>query len=140
MRELGMQPCQPRPWRHSLTDADPAAGPIPDLLSRDFTARRPGEKLVGDVTYIPTWEGWVDLATVIDCHTKAVIGWAMDDNYKTALVERAIRMAARNYDLPPARGIPLRPRQQLYCTAVRPGAEVTRHPTIRRAHRNLLRQ
>jgi transposase InsO family protein len=35
----------------------------------------------GDITYIPTWEGWLCLATVIDCHTKAVIGYAMDDNY-----------------------------------------------------------
>jgi len=52
-------------------------------------------------TYIPTWQGWVYLATVIDCHTKAVIGWAMDDNYKTPLIEKAIRMAARNYDLAP---------------------------------------
>lgn len=38
MRQLGLVPCQPRPWRHSLTEADPAAGPIPDLVSRDFTA------------------------------------------------------------------------------------------------------
>ena len=50
-------------------------------------------------TYIPTWQGWVYLATVIDCHTKAVIGWAMDDNYKTPLIEQAIRMAARNYTI-----------------------------------------
>ena len=52
--------------------------------------------MVGDITYIETWEGWVFLATVIDCHTKAVIGWAMDDNYKTPLIEQAIEMAARN--------------------------------------------
>lgn len=51
-------------------------------------------------TYIPTWEGWVYLATVIDCHTKAVIGWAMDDNYQTPLIEKAMRMAARNYPIP----------------------------------------
>jgi transposase InsO family protein len=100
MRELGLTPCQPRPWRQGLTEADPAAGPIPDLVARDFTAERPGEKMVGDITYIPTWQGWVYLATVIDCHTKAIIGWAMDDNYKTPLIESAIRMAARNYQLP----------------------------------------
>jgi transposase InsO family protein len=82
-----------------LTEADSAAGPIPDLVNRDFTADAPGKKMVGDITYIPTWEGWVYLATVIDCHTKAVIGWAMDDNYKTPLIEKAIRMAARNYHL-----------------------------------------
>lgn len=101
MRELGLVPCQPRPWRHSLTDADPAAAPIPDLVNRDFTADRPGEKMVGDITYVPTWEGWVYLATVIDCCSKKVLGYAMDDNYKTPLIEAAIRMAARNYDLPP---------------------------------------
>lgn len=101
MRDLGLVPCQPRPSRNGLTEADPAAGPIPDLVNRDFTAAAPGEKMVGDITYIPTWEGWVYLATVIDCHTKAVIGWAMDDNYKTPLIEKAIRMAARNYHLAP---------------------------------------
>lgn len=101
MRDLGLVPRQPRPARRGLTEADPAAGPIHDLVGRDFTAAAPGEKMVGDITYIPTWEGWVYLATVIDCHTKAVIGWAMDDNYKTPLIEKAILMAARNYDLAP---------------------------------------
>ena len=101
MRELGLVPCQPRPWRHSLTAADPAAGAIPDLVDRDFTAVTPGEKMVGDITYIPTWEGWLFLATVIDCHTKAVIGWAMDDHYRTPLIGAAIRMAARNHNLKP---------------------------------------
>lgn len=101
MRELRLVPCQPRPWRHSLTDQDPAAGPTPDLLARDFTADAPGTKMVGDITYIPTWQGWVFLATVIDCHTKAVIGWAMDDNYKTPLISAAIAMAVRNHNIPP---------------------------------------
>jgi len=101
MRELGLVACQPRPWRHSLTEADAAPAPIPDLVRRDFTAEAPGRKMVGDITYIPTWEGWVYLATVIDCHTKAVVGWAVDDNYKTGLISSAIRMAARNHGLSP---------------------------------------
>ena len=100
MRELGLEPCQPKPWRHSLTEQDGQAGPIPDLVSRDFTAGKPGEKMVGDITYIPTWEGWVYLATVIDCATRKIVGWAMDDNYKTPLITSAIQMAARNVDLP----------------------------------------
>jgi putative transposase len=99
MREMGLEPCQPRPWRHCLTEPDGQAGPIPDLVNRDFAADAPGHKMVGDITHIPTWEGWVFLATVIDCHTKAVIGWAMDDNYKTPLIEAAIEMAARNHQL-----------------------------------------
>ena len=100
MRELGLQPCQPRPWRHSLTEQDGQAGPIPDLVRRDFTAGRPSEKMVGDITYIWTWEGWLYLATVIDRATRKITGWAMDDNYKTPLITEAIRMAARNLDLP----------------------------------------
>ena len=49
MRQLGLVPCQPRPWRHSLTEQGPA-GPIPDLVNRDFSAEKPGEKMVGDIT------------------------------------------------------------------------------------------
>jgi putative transposase len=100
MRELGLEPCQPKPWRRSLTGQDGGAGPIPDLVNRDFTAAVPGQKMVGDITYIDTWEGWVYLATVIDCATRKIVGWAMDDNYKTPLISSAIRMAARNLDLP----------------------------------------
>ena len=100
MRDLGLVPCQPKPWRHSLTEQDGQAGPIPDLVNRDFTADKPGQKMVGDITYIDTWEGWVYLATVIDCATRKIVGWAMDDNYKTPLISRAIQMAARNLDMP----------------------------------------
>jgi putative transposase len=100
MRELGLEPCQPRPWRRSLTEQDGQAGPVPDLVNRDFTAGRPGAKMVGGITCIWTWEGWLYLATVIDCATRKIAGWAMDDNYKTPLIIDAIRMAARNLDLP----------------------------------------
>ena len=51
MRDLGLVPCQPRPWRHNLTQPDPGAGPSPDLVHRDFTAGAPGQKMVGDITY-----------------------------------------------------------------------------------------
>jgi putative transposase len=100
MRELGLEPCQPKPWRRSLTEQDGQAGPIPDLVNRDFTANEPGAKMVGDITYIWTWQGWLYLATVIDCATRKIVGWAMDDNYKTPLIIDAIRMAARNVNLP----------------------------------------
>ncbi len=99
MRELGLVACQPRPWRPSTT-VQGQAGPIPDLVRRDFSAETPGAKIVGDITYIPTWEGWLYLATAIDCATRKVIGWAMGDNYKTPLITAAIEMAARNIDLP----------------------------------------
>jgi transposase InsO family protein len=99
MRELDLVACQPRPWRPATTQQG-HTGPIPDLVNRDFTADAPGRKMVGDITYIPTWEGWVYLATVIDCATRKVAGWAMDDNYRTPLITSAIEMAARNLDLP----------------------------------------
>jgi putative transposase len=99
MRELGLVACQPRPWR-PCTTRQGTAGPIPDLVNRDFTAQIPGQKMVGDITYIPTWEGWVYLASVIDCASRKVIGWAMGDHYRTPLITKAIRMAARNLSLP----------------------------------------
>jgi putative transposase len=93
MREQGLTPAQVRAFRPVTTVQDAFRG-IPDLVGRDFTAERPGTKLVGDITYIPTWEGFLYLATVIDCHSKAVIGWAMADHYRTELIKDAIRMAA----------------------------------------------
>lgn len=100
MRELGLVSCQPRPYRPTTTTpGDP--GPIPDLVNRDFTAEAPGEKLVSDITYIPTAEGWLYLATVIDCYTKACIGYAMADHLRPELVIDALHMAARNYALAP---------------------------------------
>lgn len=99
MRDLHLVACQPRPWRPTTTRQG-QTGPIPDLVNRDFSADVPGQKMVGDITYIPTWRGWLYLATVIDCATKKVIGYAMDDNYRTPLITAAIEMAARNVDLP----------------------------------------
>jgi putative transposase len=96
MRELDLVPCQPRPWRPVTTEGDGGHQGIPDLVARDFTAERPGTKLVGDITYIPTWEGFLYLATVIDCHSKMVVGWAMADHYKTSLITAAIDSAIGN--------------------------------------------
>jgi transposase InsO family protein len=50
------------PGRCSLTEQDGLAGPIPDLVNRDFAAEKPGEKMVGDITYIETWQGWLYLS------------------------------------------------------------------------------
>jgi transposase InsO family protein len=98
MRELGLVACQPRPYKIT-TIPDPQPAPLPDLVRRDFTADTPGTKLVGDITYIPTWQGWLYLATVIDCFNREVIGYAMADHLRTSLVADAVTMAARNHDL-----------------------------------------
>jgi transposase InsO family protein len=98
MRELGLVACQPRPFRPATTITDDLTRTA-DLVARDFTAGAPGTKLVGDITYIPTWQGWLYLATVIDCHSKAVVGWSMADHMKASLVTDAITMAAGNIEL-----------------------------------------
>jgi putative transposase len=98
MRELGLVACQPRPWRTTTVQGNEQTT-TPDLLGRDFTADAPGRKLVGDITYIPTWAGWLYLATVIDCFNKEVIGYAMADHMRTSLVADALGMAARNHRL-----------------------------------------
>ena len=100
MRAEGLVACQPRPYR-ATTLPDGAAASTADLLARDFTADAPGVKLVGDLTYIPTWQGWLYLATVIDCHTKAVVGWSMAAHMHASLVTDAIGMAAGNIQLHP---------------------------------------
>jgi transposase InsO family protein len=94
MRGLGLVPCQPRAWRPVTTIAGDA-GDLPDLLRRDFTADAPATKLVSDITYIRTWEGWLYLATVLDCFSKKVVGYAMAEHMRTELVADALRMAAR---------------------------------------------
>ncbi|WP_128111902.1 IS3 family transposase, partial [Mycolicibacterium brumae] len=100
MVELGLVACQPRPFRPVTTIAGDA-GDLPDRVARDFTATAPGLKLVGDITYIRTWEGWLYLATVLDCFSKKVLGYAMADHMRTELVADALRMAARNTEFTP---------------------------------------
>jgi putative transposase len=98
MRELGLIACQPRPWRTTTVQGGEQTT-TPDLVGRDFIAEAPGCKLVGDITYIPTWAGWLYLATVIDCFNREVIGYAMADHLRTSLVADALGMAARNHTL-----------------------------------------
>lgn len=94
MRELSLVACQPQPWRPTTTVAGDAAS-RPDLVRRDFTCDTPATKLVGDITYIRTWEGWLYLATVLDCNTKQVVGYAMADHLRTSLIIDALNMASR---------------------------------------------
>jgi len=85
MREKELRAAQPRRKVRTTVPADDI-DTRPDLVGRDFTARTPGLKWVGDITYIRTWVGFVYLATVLDCCTKKVIGYAMADNMRTDLV------------------------------------------------------
>jgi transposase InsO family protein len=91
MAEQGLVCCHPRPWR-STTDPDGTVGPD-DLVGGDFTAPTPGDRLVGDITYIRTGSGWLYLATVIDLFNREVVGYAMATHMRTDLVIDAINMA-----------------------------------------------
>ena len=101
MAENELHACQQRAYRTTTIRDQDAAPAIGDHVQRDFTAERPGCKLVGDITYIRTWQGWLYLATVIDCHTRGVVGWSMAEHMRTDLVCDAITMAAGNVELDP---------------------------------------
>ncbi|MFJ2154340.1 IS3 family transposase [Streptomyces microflavus] len=82
--------------RVRTTVPDPAAGTVPDLFGRDFTATEPGRKLMGDITYLPLQGGkFLYLATVLDCFSRKVVGWSIAGHMRTDLVSDALRMAAR---------------------------------------------
>lgn len=92
MREAGLKACQPRAYK---TTTVPGEQPVtsPDLLGRDFTGDAPGTRLVGDITYLKTGEGWLYLATVIDLATRMVVGWQLASHLRTSLVTDALSMA-----------------------------------------------
>jgi putative transposase len=80
-----------RPWR--TTKPDPAAHRPPDLVKRDFTARRPDRLWVADFTYLRCWEGVVFFSFVIDVFSRRVVGWQFASHMRTDLVLDALRMA-----------------------------------------------
>jgi putative transposase len=92
MREAGLRACQPRAYRRTTLPGKELAA-RPDLIGRDFTAEAPGSRLVGDITYLRTGEGWLYLATVIDLSTRMVTGWQLADHMRTSLVTDALMMA-----------------------------------------------
>jgi putative transposase len=65
-----------------------------DLLQRDFTATRPNEKWVADLTYIRTWNGFVYLAFILDCHSRMIVGWQLATHMRAELVLDALEMAS----------------------------------------------
>ncbi|WP_327381707.1 MULTISPECIES: IS3 family transposase [unclassified Streptomyces] len=94
MRAAGLQG-RHRRRRHLTTIPDPRAATRPDLVVRDFQpdATALDTRWCGDITYIPTEEGWLYLATVIDIASRRVIGWATADHLRTELVSDALKAA-----------------------------------------------
>ena len=81
--------------RVRTTIPEPADQLVPDLLQRDFTAPAPNQRYVGDITYLPIADGSnLYLATVIDCHSRRLVGWSLADHMRTELVEDALLAAA----------------------------------------------
>jgi transposase InsO family protein len=73
----------------------PDATPVPDLVQRDFNAAAPNQKYVGDITYLPIGDGqFLYLATVLDLHSKRLVGWSIADHMRTELIADALRAAA----------------------------------------------
>ncbi len=93
MRELGLASRVSKAFTPTTTQTDPTKQPAPNTLSRDFTAEKPNQKWVADITYLPTLAGWVYLAVVIDLFSRKVVGWAVSDSLATPLVAEALRQA-----------------------------------------------
>jgi putative transposase len=92
MAELGLEGVSRRGKRRTRNvEAEmPAA---PDLVRRQFSANSPNELWIADITYVPTWEGWLFLAVVVDACSRRVCGWSMRDDLKADLVVDALGMA-----------------------------------------------
>jgi putative transposase len=94
MRELGIRGVGAPAKKPRTTVADPAAVHPSDLLERDFTAGAPNTRWVADLTYVPTEsDGWCYTAFIMDCYSRAIVGWACADRPRAALVLDALEMA-----------------------------------------------
>ena len=92
MRRAGLQGVSRR--KHCRTTVrDETTRPAPDLVDRQFTAAGPDELWVADITYVPTWAGFLYLAVVVDAWSRRVVGWAMETHLRTELVVAALNMA-----------------------------------------------
>ncbi len=88
----GLQGYRPRRFRKT-TDSRHSDRIAPNVLARDFSTDAPNRAWVGDVTYIPTQQGWLYLAVLLDLFSRRVVGWALSDTIDTRLVLNALEMA-----------------------------------------------
>ncbi len=92
LRQAGLQGCHRRKGPR-IARSKPHT-PAPDLVRRDFMAPAPDRLWVADITYVPTWAGFLSLAVVLDVHSRRVVGWAMAEHLRSELVVEAVTMAA----------------------------------------------
>ncbi len=102
MRAAGLQGRHPRAWRKT-TIAGLRPIDAPDLIGRDFTADAPDTRWCGDITYTQTVDGWAYTATVIDLHSRKVVGYAVADHLRTSLIIEALTAALLTRQ--PAQGV-----------------------------------
>ena len=98
--------CKTRKKFRPSTGSTPPARVAPNLLERRFEVMAPDRAYVGDITYVPTAQGWLYLAVVIDLFSRAVVGWAMAEHRRAALVNQALTMAIQRRQPPPGLVMP----------------------------------
>ncbi|MFD7807760.1 IS3 family transposase [Streptomyces cellulosae] len=92
MAELGIEGVI-RGQRRRTTVPEPSAPRPPDLVDRDFTASRPDQLWVADMTYVRTWSGWAYVAFVLDVFSRVIVGWQVANHMRTELPLDALEMA-----------------------------------------------
>jgi putative transposase len=92
MKAAGLCGVSRRKWV-TTTVRERGAQPAPDLVERNFAAAAPNRLWVADITYIPTWAGFLYLAVVLDTFSRRIVGWAMETHLRTELVLQALNLA-----------------------------------------------
>lgn len=93
MRQLGLRSKRVRKFVPNTTDSKHAHPIAPNALNREFTAEKPNQKWVTDITYVQTGEGWLYVAAIMDLYSRKIVGWSMAEHLRTDLVLSALRMA-----------------------------------------------
>jgi putative transposase len=101
MRHHGIRAIMPRRFRPCTTDSHHNLPVAPNRLAQNFAAERPNRVWLADITYVPTSEGWLYLAVVLDLCTRKIVGWAMRDHMRAELTIAALTMAIQRQKPPP---------------------------------------
>jgi transposase InsO family protein len=98
MRENGIRSKRRRRFRVVTTDSKHSMPVAQNHMAQQFEPTKPNEKWTADITYIPTKEGWLYLAVILDLYSRRIVGWSMDERMPTELTLRALRMALESRD------------------------------------------
>lgn len=101
MRHAGVSVKRKRPWVPRTTDSRHGEPVAPNHLDRQFTVTAPNRVWGSDITYLPTQDGWLYLAVVVDLFSRKIVGWAMASMMETSLVATALNMAIGRRQPPP---------------------------------------